>query len=244
MSISPPPKFKLKDSKPDRDFIEWNESMSHKQDIDLFYEGSHPFIKWVEQKRLKIITGLIKEHIEKTNIKDPVIVEAGCGTGHVLEEIADVISTKNLIGVDPLQWWLDKAKERLGDRAQLIKGFAEDLPFENKSVDFAICTEVIEHVIEPKVVLKELKRVIRDNGLIIISIPNEKLINKLKDIVDFFKIYQKLFSNIPKRNDDEWHIHSFDLDSFRNHIPSELTTRSVISIPFDLLPLRYVLTFS
>ena len=236
----PIPQFKLKDSKPDEDFIEWNESMSHKQDIDLYYECSHPFIRWVENLRLRIITDLIKKHMKQ----DPVILEVGCGTGHVLEEIADTISTKELIGVDPLQWWLDKAKQRLNNRAKLIKGFAEELPFKDKSVDFAICTEVIEHVIDPKVVLKELNRVVKNDGLIIVSIPNEKLINRLKDIVDFFKIYKRLFSNIPKHNDDEWHIHSFDLNSFKEYIPRRLMVQSIISIPNFILPLRYILTFA
>lgn len=240
----PIPQFKLKDSKPDRDFIEWNEEMSHKQDIDLFYEGSHYFVRWVEEQRLKTITGLIKRHMKKNNIVDPIIVEAGCGTGHVLEEIADSISTSNLIGVDPLEWWLDKATKRLGDRAKLVKGFAEELPFGDKSVDFVICTEVIEHVIDPAVVLCELKRVVKDEGLIVVSIPNEKLINRLKDVVEFFKIYQRLFSNIPRRNDDEWHLHSFDLKSFKKCIPSNLSTRVVIPVPLVFLPLRYVLTFN
>ncbi|OGI20838.1 MAG: hypothetical protein A3B68_09920 [Candidatus Melainabacteria bacterium RIFCSPHIGHO2_02_FULL_34_12] len=238
------PQFKLENFKPGKDFIQWNESMSHKQDIDLYYEGSHPFIRHVEKQRLHIITDLIKNHMVKNNLTNPVIVEAGCGTGHVLEEIADTIHTKNLIGIDPLQWWLDKAELRLGNRAKLIKGFAEDMPFENKSVDFAICTEVIEHVIDPKVVLKELKRIIKDDGLIIISIPNEKLINKLKDIADFFKLYKKLFSNIPKRNDDEWHIHSFDLESFKECIPENVKVHAVKNLPYVFLPLRYVLTMS
>lgn len=238
------PQFKLKDSKPDKDFIEWNEEMSHKQDIDLFYEGSHYFVRWVEEQRLKTITGLIKRHMKKYNIVDPIIVEAGCGTGHVLEEIADSISTSNLIGVDPLEWWLDKARKRLGDRAKLLKGFAEELPFDDESVDFVICTEVIEHVIDPAVVLCELKRVVKDKGLIIVSVPNEKLINKLKDVVEFFKIYQRLFSNIPRRNDDEWHLHSFDLKSFKKYIPSNLNARVVIPVPSVFLPLRYVLTLS
>ena len=237
-------KFKLKDLKPDEDFIKWNESMSHKQDIDLYYEGSHPFIRWVEELRLRIITDLIKRHTEKNSIQDPVIIEAGCGTGHVLEGIAKNIKTSNLIGIDPLEWWLDKAKKRLQNKAKLIKGFAEDLPFESKSVDVAICTEVIEHVIDPSVVLKELKRVIKNNGLIIVSIPNEKLINKLKDIVDFLSIYQRFFSNIPKRNDEEWHLHSFDLMSFKKCVPSELKIQSIIYIPSVLLPLRYMIALS
>lgn len=236
-------KFTLQDSKPNQDFIDWNESMSHKQDIDLFYEGSHPLIRWIEKLRLKTISSLIKDHIERNNIRDPIIVEAGCGTGHVLEEIANKISTKSLIGIDPLEWWLDKARNRLKDRAKLIKGFAEDLPFENNSVDFAICTEVIEHVISPAIVLRELRRVVKKGGLIIVTIPNEKLINKLKDVADLFKVYKKLFFNIPRHNEDEWHLHSFDLKSFKECIPEGLEVRSVVRVPSFFLPLRYVLTF-
>ena len=238
------PQFKLKDLKPGKDFIEWNESMSHKQDIDLYYGGSHVFIKYVEKLRLRKITNLIELHIKKNNLIDPTILEVGCGTGHVLEEIADRIATKELIGIDPLDWWLDKAKARLGNKAKLVKGFAEDLPFENNSMDIVICTEVIEHVINPTVVLRELKRVLKNEGLIIVSTPNEKLINRLKDIIDFFKIYKKLFSNIPKRNDDEWHLHSFDLNSFKDCIPPEIKVQSIIPIPSGFLPLRYIMTMN
>ena len=238
----PTPKFKLKDSKPDTDFIQWNETMSHKQDIDLYYEGSHPFIRWVEKCRLNVITDCINKHIRKNKIYDPSIVEVGCGTGHVLKHILDNVETKNLVGVDPLDWWLDKAKARLGDKVKLLKGFAEKTPFENNSFDFAVCTEVIEHVIDPTVVLRELKRIVKNKGLIVVSTPNEKLINELKDIVDFMQIYRMFFSNIPRHNDDEWHIHTFDLNSFRKHVPDEMKIYSVIPVPSFLLPLRYVFT--
>lgn len=234
--------FKLKDLKPDKDFIEWNESMSKIQDIDFFYEHSHPFIKWVEKLRLNAITDLIKKHIKEQNLSNPVIIEAGCGAGHVLAKISSEIKTNNLIGIDPLDGWLNKAKERLQGKAKLIKGFAENLPFDNKSVNITICTEVIEHVIDPTIVLKELKRVTKDNGLLIVSIPNENLINRLKDIIDFFKIYQKLFSNIPRHNDDQWHLHCFDLKSFQKRIPPGLQICSITRIPLFILPLRYVLT--
>ena len=98
------PAFKLKDLKPDQDFIDWNESMSKKQDIDLYYDASHPLIKWVERLRLKGIIDKIQKHCEKNNIENPAIVEAGCGTGHLLEEVAVNIKTTNLTGIDPLQW--------------------------------------------------------------------------------------------------------------------------------------------
>ena len=233
--------FKLKDLKPDKDFIEWNEQMSKDFDQDFYYKHSHPFILWVERMRLTTISGLIKKHIQKNNLADPVIVEVGCGTGQVLEEISRTIKTNNLIGIEPLDEWRKKSHENLGNKVKLIKGFAEELPFENNLADFIVCTEVLEHVIDPKVVLNEFSRVIKHDGLIIVSIPNEYLINNFKQVIDLFKIYNMLFPNIQKHND--WHIHSFDLKSFMRYIPRELKEQLLIVIPMFFLPLRYVIAF-
>ena len=233
------PTFTLKDSKPDKDFILWNEEMSRNYNQDEYYEKSNFAIIWIEQKRLAAIRSLIKKHLELTKLLDPTIVEVGCGTGQVLEEITHVVKTKNLIGIDPLEGWLSKAKEKLNGKAKLIKGFGEDLPFENNSVDYVVCTEVLEHVIDPKVVLMEFNRVLKKEGLIIISIPNEKLINNLKEFINSFRLYNKLFPNIQKDND--WHIHSFDLKLLKESTPDELELLSPIHfIPHYFVPLRYV----
>jgi SAM-dependent methyltransferase len=44
-------------------------------------------------------------------------------------------------------------------------------PFENESYDSAICSEVLEHVFEPNIFLKEINRVMKKNGLIILTLP-------------------------------------------------------------------------
>ncbi|MBI2995932.1 MAG: class I SAM-dependent methyltransferase [Candidatus Melainabacteria bacterium] len=233
--------FKLKDQKPNKDFIVWNEEMSKSFDQEFYYEHSHPVILWIEKMRLTTISSLIKKHMQENNHIDPVIVEVGCGTGQVLEEILRKIKTTNLIGIEPLDEWRQKTHKRIGNKARLLKGFAEDLPFENNSVDYIVCTEVLEHVIDPKIVLRELSRVLKKDGLIIVSIPNEPLINNLKEIIDSFKIYDKLFPKIQKHND--WHIHSLDLKSFKKFVPEGLKEQSLTIIPTFFLPLRYVIVF-
>jgi SAM-dependent methyltransferase len=45
-------------------------------------------------------------------------------------------------------------------------------PFEDRSFDLVICTEVLEHVLWPHRLLKEANRVLSDNGNILISVPN------------------------------------------------------------------------
>lgn len=46
-----------------------------------------------------------------------------------------------------------------------------DIPLENESVNYFICTEVIEHVIDPKKLISEMKRVLTADGYGLISIP-------------------------------------------------------------------------
>jgi SAM-dependent methyltransferase len=45
------------------------------------------------------------------------------------------------------------------------------VPMGNQCVDAVLCTEVLEHVAQPEVVLKESGRILRPNGLLILSIP-------------------------------------------------------------------------
>jgi SAM-dependent methyltransferase len=46
---------------------------------------------------------------------------------------------------------------------------AENLPFRNSCFDVVLCTQVLEHVEEPKKVLEEIKQVLRIKGLLILS---------------------------------------------------------------------------
>lgn len=232
--------FKLTNSKPDKDFIEWNELMSKNYNQDDYYFKSNPFIVWVEKLRLVDISNSVKEFIYKNNLKNPTVLEVGCGAGHVLDAIKSKVGTKDLIGLDPLDDWRDLARKRLGDEVKLIKGFAEDLPFENDSIDCLVCSEVLEHIIDPSIALNEFKRVIRKDGVIITSIPNETIIDFLKNIINFLKVYNLLFPNIQK--DNEWHIHDFDLKLFNQYLPVDLKIIRTKAIPSAILPLRYVIS--
>lgn len=46
------------------------------------------------------------------------------------------------------------------------------LPFPDSSFDLVVCKDILEHILEPFAVLKEAMRVLRDDGTIVISVPN------------------------------------------------------------------------
>jgi SAM-dependent methyltransferase len=62
---------------------------------------------------------------------------------------------------------LDVPENSLAD----VHGYAEDLPFGEASIDTVICTEVIEHVEEPEVLLREIARVLKPDGHLILIAP-------------------------------------------------------------------------
>lgn len=61
---------------------------------------------------------------------------------------------------------------RYGLQARVINGSAENLPLKDQSVDLIFCYEVIEHVFDPEKMLQEIRRVIRPNGCVFITVPN------------------------------------------------------------------------
>lgn len=47
------------------------------------------------------------------------------------------------------------------------------MPIESNSYDVVVCLETLEHVMYPNSVLKEIKRIVKPNGLLFLSMPNE-----------------------------------------------------------------------
>jgi SAM-dependent methyltransferase len=54
----------------------------------------------------------------------------------------------------------------------LIQNISEGIPFPDSSFDAAFCIEVLEHVLDPFTVVREIHRVLRPNGVLVISVPN------------------------------------------------------------------------
>ena len=106
--------------------------------------------------------------------------------------------------------------------------------------------EVLEHIPSPGRALAEMRRVVADGGVAVVSVPNERLINTLKAMLRRSGLYRLLLVGrsgdyeMPERMDDEWHLHVFDLAGLLAMIPRGLRVTRVEGIPFRWLPLRYV----
>lgn len=112
------------------------------------------------------------------NLEDKIIVDCGCGRGvwGYLIRATRPIGSGKIIGIDLDKNYLDFCRKyNIYDK--LINGDISKLPFRNKSVDFLICSEVIEHLSLKKGLrfLEEVDRVMKEGGRAIITTPNIKI---------------------------------------------------------------------
>ncbi len=88
------------------------------------------------------------------------ILDIGCGTGTGLQTFLD--KGLQVTGIDPSPYMLDVASKNIGNRADLHRGFAEDLPFDDNSFNYACLMTTLEFVENPKKALEEACRVAKD----------------------------------------------------------------------------------
>jgi len=218
-------------------FYEWNEAHTIKHDLEKFYNHPNRLFRYIENKRIKVL-------IDYAEINDnDMVLEVGCGAGNILERI----TKGKLTGIDISPTQIERSRKKLNNKAVLIQSPGEKTPFADKHFDRIICTEVFEHVLEPIEILKEMKRILKDEGTISLSIPNEKLIMLTKWFLLNFGLRRVLepkesqWDLASKNNLEQWHIHKYGLKLIKEQVKNIFKVHKISRIPFFFIPFRYVL---
>jgi len=94
------------------------------------------------------------------------MLDVGCGTGGILLSLA---GDADVVGLDsdalPLRFCRDKGLR------EVVQGSALALPFADGSFDACVTFDVLEHVDDERLLLGELRRVLRPGGRAVISVP-------------------------------------------------------------------------
>jgi len=91
-------------------------------------------------------------------LRDQTVVEVGCGP---LGMIFFLPPCGRKLGLDPLLGRFEV--EKTADVA-LVRAVGESLPLRDRCADLVICQNVIDHVMAPDAVLREIRRIIRPEG--------------------------------------------------------------------------------
>lgn len=144
--------------------------MKDKTPVTYFEELGEKFDTYmsdydVEQRKRLVFSSLLKNQ----ELKGAKILEVGCGTGKFSEEIVKLGGDLTVLDIGPIL--VDQVKHKLSCSG--VVGDACKLPFAARTFDLVISSECIEHTLNPERAVREMCRVCRSGGLVVITSPNK-----------------------------------------------------------------------
>ncbi len=191
-----------------KEIIDLSSELKEKHDLDLTKKDKEDWDEIFSSKGtfFNEIHNDLKYFVEELD-KEDIILDLGSGSGrHTVYLAAEGF---NVTGIDAAKKGIEITKKLLDERnltAELIcKNFYDGLPFEDNSYDCIISTQAIHHnrLYEIKKLIDEIKRVLKSEGKIFITVP------KLKNISykDPLEIEKNTF--IPTKGHEQGVIHHY-----------------------------------
>lgn len=114
------------------------------------------------------------------------VLDAAPGTGYGASILAQ--SAKRVFGIDYDQNVIDYARSPYGSgKLDFLVGDVTSLPFQDEMFDVVVSFETIEHLYDQKRQLNEVRRVLRSDGVFLISTSNAA-VAKLREKITFRKV--------------------------------------------------------
>ncbi|MBP1719783.1 MAG: glycosyl transferase, partial [Deltaproteobacteria bacterium] len=132
------------------------------------------FVPWVEDPIIQY------EHLHryayaKQFVSGKRVIDLACGEGYGSDLLAETAAS--VIGLDIDELSIRHASQKY-QRANLkfIQGSITAIPIQGRGIlDVAVCFEALEHIFEQTQLLKEVKRLLSPEGILLISTPNKKI---------------------------------------------------------------------
>ena len=116
-------------------------------------------------RRLQVIF----EELLTENIKGKDLLDAGSGTGWFSREA--VQRGAKVVSLDVGENILAQVAKKCDSKR--IVGSVLDIPSDDEQFDIVISTEVIEHTPDPRRAIREMHRVLKKNGILVLTVPNK-----------------------------------------------------------------------
>lgn len=112
---------------------------------------------------------LIERALREALPGEATILDAGCGTGGLIRREAAKWPGWGWTGVDVDPLACSLARERTG--ARIVEAPLERLPFGDATFDAVTCADVIYHLEDDLAALRELQRVLKPGGRLVLNVP-------------------------------------------------------------------------
>lgn len=101
------------------------------------------------------------------------VLDVGCGRGFYVQTLSEIPGIKRIDGIEVEPEYLAQAQKTVTNpKVHLQLGSVYELPFPARTFDVVLLSEVLEHLTNEKNALKEIKRVLKPGGWLVLTVPS------------------------------------------------------------------------
>ncbi len=169
-----------------------------------------------------------------------VVLDIASGSGYGTKILAE--EAKKVFGVDIDKESVGYAKKHyFSKNVEYLVGSGESIPLGDNSVDVVVSFETIEHVKDYEKFMQEIKRVMKHDGILVLSTPNEKEFTKGNHFhlheferSELESLVKKYFKNLKNYCQATWVSVMLAPEKYvREETTFEVTTHNYMSLPAE-----------
>lgn len=169
---------------------------------------------WNGERLETYVVGRIAiEHLHRyalalNHVKDKIVLDIACGEGYGSFLISD--KAKQVYGVDINQEIVQFASQKYKkNNLSFLEGSTSKIPLDDNTVEVIISFETIEHHDEHDEMILEMKRVLKPDGLIMMSSPDKFYYSDERNYKNIFhvkELYKNEFKVLVEKYFDQVHL--------------------------------------
>jgi SAM-dependent methyltransferase len=117
-------------------------------------------------RRVEILN--IRRNLLTPGAEKHVVLDVGCGDGYWSRYFSKY--TSKVVGIEPYETDLKKAKKYANPKTEFVKGTAESMAFPDGSFDKIVSVCVFEHLYDDVQAFREFNRVLNDKGMLLATV--------------------------------------------------------------------------
>jgi len=144
-----------------------------RQGMNDFFSDPKVIEAYLEPARLKFYEDVVNIlHGKGVDFNGKHVADFGCGTGHLLLDIKKKFHPASLTGFEFSDAAIRVARATLTDGEFVCCDIYQGV---NREFDVVLCTEVLEHLLEPEKALKNLVRMLKPSGVAFLTVPDGRI---------------------------------------------------------------------
>lgn len=137
----------------------------------------HEYRHWWYRNRRMLIADILHHYHVPQGVH---IADVGCGTGLLIKDLS-VLGYKNIVGFDNSPIAVEFCKKR--DISGIFLSGVERISATSASFDVVLLLDVLEHVRDEDLAISEIRRILKPDGILIVTVPAFKFLWGINDIL-------------------------------------------------------------